>query len=228
MSGIAIITATRGRPVGLDRFIESMVLNSNNQDNVRFYLYIDEDDFETIEHIKNIKYANNIKAIIGPRIKLPEAQNVLASVATEDIFFLGADDLVMRTKGWDDLIISFFDASPDKIWLVYGEDGGNQAIATHPIIHRKWVETLGYLMPTYFESDYTDTWLDDIASRLNRKIKLPMFNEHMHFTFGKAPMDKTYYENRIRCMNTNPGGKFHDSLNVRLLEVDKLKCKMIL
>ena len=87
-------------------------------------------------------------------------------------------------------------------------DGGEAVhtqpnFATHPIISRRWVEIQGCVTPPYFSCDYADTWLNDLANDLGRKRLLPIFNEHMHWSLGKSPVDMTYVENRQRFQEDN-------------------------
>lgn len=228
MSGIALVLPTRGRPELLHRFVYSFVGNAKDPNSIKFYFYVDDDDINTIKYCtETSEFRNKFIIVVGPRIKMSETANRLVPYVTEDIFFCGGDDLIMRTPSWDTIVRDFFDKSEDKIWLAYGYDGFHTDFATHPILHRKWVETLGFLTPPYFESDYADTWLDEIATRLHRKHQLPMFNEHMHFTFGKAPMDQTYYDNRIRYSKTSPQNVYHELLEKRLEDTEKLRCKII-
>ena len=41
---------------------------------------------------------------------------------------------------------------------------------THGFLHRNWVETVGYFVPPYFSSDFNDTWLNEVADMIGRKI----------------------------------------------------------
>lgn len=224
MNKIAVVLPTRNRPHLLERFCYSVFENALNLDNVKIYLYIDEDDNLTNYGLKNIeeKYPNKIYKMIGPRILMSETANKLLPMIKEDIFYLGADDLIIRTKGWDDLIINKFNEIEDKIALLYGDDCYHAFFATHPILHRRWVEQLGYLTPPYFSSDYADTWLNDVSDKLGRKYKLPFVNEHMHFTFGKAPVDMTYAENRNRYVKDNPMDLYNRLADKRQEDVSKL------
>jgi hypothetical protein len=135
---------------------------------------------------------------------MSETANKLIPFVKEDIFFCGGDDLIFRTENWDQMVISKFDEMDDKIALLFGHDLYQTELATHPIVHRRWVEALGYITPPYFSSDYSDTWLTELADNLGRKFKLGFINEHMHFTLGKSALDSTYLENRNRFNQDNP------------------------
>lgn len=231
MSKIAILLPTRNRPNLLERFVDSVYKNCKNTENVSVYLYIDDDDELTQYALTSLskKYGKKIKALVGSRILMSETANKLFSITDkeEDIIFLAGDDLVIRTFGWDELVISKFSEIPDKIALIHGDDltldPNYKSFATHPILHRRWIETVGYATPPYFSSDYADTWLNFIADSLNRKFKVDFINEHMHWTFGKSKMDMTYLENRQRFSKDNPASVYNSMLKKRVEDCEKLK-----
>ena len=145
----------------------------------------------------------------------------------EGIIFLAGDDLVMRTDAWDTIVIESFAAIDDRIALFYGVDGAESQhpadFATHPIIHRRWFDVLGYINPPYFSCDYADTWLNTLADSVNRKFLLPIFNEHMHFTVGKSEFDSTYLEARQRFAKDNVPQQFTALAKTRDEDIQKLK-----
>lgn len=225
MNGIAVLLPTRNRPILLERFIDSVYATATHKDLIKIYLYVDLDDSTTWKCFNSLnnKYPNKIHVLVGPRIVMSEMVNKLYPLIKEDIFFLGGDDLIMKTEGWDTLIINKFNDIDDKIALLFGDDTIQIDLATHPIIHRRWVEALGYITPPYFSSDYADTWLNEIADSLDRKYKLPFVNEHTHWVNGKNNFDSTYLENRVRFQKDNPHQIFSDLKNVRLKDVEKLR-----
>lgn len=225
MSSIAVVLPTRNRPDLLERFIDSLYSKAANKDAVRVYLYVDNDDQLTKRAFPSLakNHPDKIKVLVGPRIIMSEMVNKLMPLVKEDIFFLGGDDLVMMTHGWDDLVINKFNEIEDKIALLFGDDTIQTNLATHPIIHRRWVECLGYITPPYFSSDYADTWLNDLADSLNRKFKLSFVNEHRHWTNGKGQVDSTYVENRKRYSIDNPQEIYNNLYQKRLEDIQKLK-----
>lgn len=229
MSKIAIVLPTRNRPQSLSRFITSVFDTCSDKNNISIYLYIDDDDRLTEPCVKELshKYPAKIFSLIGPRIIMSDMVNKLLPYIKEDIFFFGGDDLVLKTNEWDLEIINTFNAINDKIALLYGDDltldNNLKSFATHPILHRAWVNCLGYLAPPYFSSDYADTWLNELADSLGRKFKLKFVNEHMHWTFGKSPLDQTYIENRKRFSKDNPPQIYNSLADVRKNDLQKLR-----
>ena len=229
MNGIAVVLPTRNRPHQLERFVNSLYENAKNKENIFVYLYVDDDDTLTGYALKNLSslYGNKIFSLVGPRILMSETANKLVPFVKQDIFFMGGDDLIIRTKDWDEKIIEKFNSIEDKIALVYGDDlhpdPNYKNFATHPIVHRRWVEHLGYLTPPYFSSEYADTWLNYVADKLNRKFKLDFVNEHLHWVFGKAPRDLTYIETGMRHARDNPPAIYNSLQNKRDEDFVKLQ-----
>tara|TARA_R110001583_G_scaffold187345_2_gene348628 strand:- start:8457 stop:9173 length:717 start_codon:yes stop_codon:yes gene_type:complete len=229
MSSIAILLPTRNRPELLKRFWKSIVDTADDASSVFMYLYIDDDDTVSVSAAEDLmSESDNVFYFVGPRIVHSDMSNVLfRETQGEDIIFLGGDDLIMKTQGWDTIVKSKFDEVDDKIALVYGKDGGESQhpveFATHPIIHRKWGEILGYVNPPYFSCDYADTWSNDLADAVGRKYMLPIFHEHMHFTMGKAPFDSTYQESRFRFQQDNVPNLYRTLESKRQEDIQKLK-----
>lgn len=223
--GIAVVLPTRNRPKELHRFLGSMVVLADNPEKIKFYLYVDDDDKVTPEAIDSALQLIHprIFSLIGNRIIMSDMVNKLLPYVEEDIFFLGGDDLVMRTKGWDSIIENTFSNILDKIALLYGDDlSPCSNFATHPIIHRKWVKSLGYILPPYFSCDYADTWLNELADAIGRKIKIPIVNEHLHWTFGKAKVDLTYFEGKLRFQADRVPDIYNSKTAEREIDLAKL------
>jgi hypothetical protein len=229
MEKIAILLPTRNRPDSLKRFWDSIVETSDDLDSISLYLYMDDDDSLSPPVAAQLaKDFPNVFPFMGPRILMSKMANVLFSKAKGDIMFLGGDDLIMKTKGWDTVVRSSFDKIEDKIALFYGTDGGEglahpHNFATHPILHRKWAEVLGYINPPYFSSDYADTWSNDLADAVDRKFLLPIFHEHMHFVLGKSEFDSTYQEGKLRFRQDNVPLQYAGMGEQRNKDIEKLK-----
>jgi hypothetical protein len=107
---------------------------------------------------------------------------------------------------------------------VHGDDGVNgDKFAAFPVIHRKWVDTVGYFSPPGFPGDFCDTWLFDVANMIGRRKYLPFTMEHMHVVFGKAPMDSTYREKFARDKQINAKALYDSRLAERERDADKLR-----
>jgi glycosyltransferase involved in cell wall biosynthesis len=212
---ISICCPTRGRPENIRRLINSIGETTSVLPEV--VVYMDDDDETELP-------ATGLKIIRGPRKTLSDCWNDCAKAATGDILMFAGDDIVFKTKGWDRMVINTFESHPDKFIFVHGDDGhwGNQ-FGTHGFIHRKWYEAVGYLLPPYFVSDYGDTWLNDMANLLRRRVYLNFVTEHLHPAWGKADLDQTHKERLARGAQADVA-KVYAEMRPKLLEdVEKIR-----
>lgn len=186
-----------------------------------FVFYIDDDDTNSVDTANEL----GVRYIVGPRIVLSEMWNVCAREASHDILMQCGDDIVFQTDHWDTLVLEEFDKHADKIVLVHGRDGfQDAALATHGFLHRKWMDTVGYFVPPYFSSDYNDLWLTEVADMLGRCVYLPdVYTEHMHPVVGKASMDSTHQERLIRHVQDRVDQIYAGKLNERTQDAAKLR-----
>lgn len=190
---ISILCPTRGRPENVLRLLESLKKTSTIMPEVLFY--VDEDDLSFPQALP----FPDTEAIRGPRLLMSKMWNHLAEAADGEILMIGADDIVFKTKGWDDHVRRAFAAFPDRLVFVHGDDGVYQEkFGTHGFLHRNWIDATGYICPPYFSADFVDTWWNEISNALNRRIYLPFITEHMHPLFKKAAFDQTHKDRLAR------------------------------
>jgi glycosyltransferase involved in cell wall biosynthesis len=190
---ISILVPTRNRPKNVLRLIESAISTAKMSDKIEFIFYIDEDDQSMDMNLESSK----VKFVRGPRIWVSLALNILYSHCNGEIIMYGADDIVFKSKYWDQKVRNTFNKYDDKICLVYANDGIDQSqeIARHGFIHRRWFAVCGSAFPS-LRGFPTDLWCTDIAKLLNRLIYLKDVTiEHVHFRQGKkAMLDQTYID----------------------------------
>jgi hypothetical protein len=200
---ISLLVPTRNRPEAMERLCQSAYSTAKEKDDIEIVFYVDKDDKESKAKAEELKSKDeyNIKFLTGKRIVLSNMWNECYKIATGPIYQHAGDDIVHRTRYWDNYIRKEFEKYPDKILFVYGRDGivDSDELGTHGFIHKNWIETVGYFVPPYFSADYNDTWLTDLAKRINRLVYLPdLYIEHLHFSVGKAELDETYKDQRAR------------------------------
>mgnify|MGYP003319453233 CR=1 FL=1 len=142
---ISCLVPTRGRVVGMTEFAETIFNTANNSNDVEIIFYIDNDDLPSKERADKLKEKFNINYVFGKRIFQSQTINECCKLAKGDIFFLGADDILVETDNWDNIVVNAFDKIEDKIALFYGLEylynpGGKGG---HHFMHRKWLDTLG-------------------------------------------------------------------------------------
>jgi glycosyltransferase involved in cell wall biosynthesis len=225
---ISILCPTRGRPEMVKNFLASLLATSSEAPEV--VLYVDDDDSQTTGPSINGDQSYPIDKLImlrGPRILMTEMWNRCSEAATGEILLLSGDDVLFRTKGWDDQVRRAFAAFPDRLILVHGDDGvhGNR-FGTHCFLHRAWVDAVGYFSPPYFSSDYGDTWINDVFNALDRRIFLPIVTEHLHPIAGKRQPDKTDKERLERHKRDDVEKLYKDLEPERIADIRKVAARL--
>jgi hypothetical protein len=218
---IAILCPTRKRVSSVERLINSALENASIPELIEFIFYLDNDDLETEDFLKN---KNNVSFIKGERIVLSEMWNECSKIAKADIMMHCGDDIIFRTKNWDSLILDSFAKFDDKIIFVHGNDGyWEDKLGTHGFLHKNWVKTVGYFVPPYFSSDFNDTWLTEVSNMISRKVYVPeLLTEHMHPAFGKGNWDVTHQERLERHKRDNPESLYNQFYSKRVEDAQKL------
>jgi hypothetical protein len=196
---ISLLAATRKRPKRLLDMWNSFMNNASNKDDIELVLSIDEDDTLTLDSVRYFPYYDKIKIITQPRTKyLSSLWDRCFSICSGDILVNSSDDILMRTKNWDEIMRETFSRYDDKIVVIHCKDGINNAtFCASPVIHRRWVEAVGYIFPPIFTADFGDTWVFYVSSKIGRIIYTPsIYMEHMHFASGKSECDEVYAERR--------------------------------
>lgn len=179
---ISLMTPSRGRPESLKRMAHSARATAARR--IEIIVWLDVDDPALTDNIRVCR-EEKILYQLGPRNILHSSRwDKCLPLATGDLLAHANDDIVFRTPGWDETVEDFFAASEDKLWVVGGDDEylHSETLAPHPIVHRRWFEILGYVIPPYFDAEWGDTWVSDLANRVGRLKFLPFICEHMHFS----------------------------------------------
>lgn len=218
---ISILCPTRNRLDAMRRLVQSARETAANPTEIEFIFYVDEDDEPSAA------LADELDATVvrGPRIVLSEMWNRCWDEAKYDVAMHCGDDIIFRSRDWDLHVLYAFERFPDKIVLVHGRDGYQDAnLATHGFRHRNWVNATGYFVPPYFSSDYNDTWVTEVADALGRRVYVPeVYTEHMHPVAGKGTWDQTHQERLARHTRDNVEQKYRDLLPQRLDDIAKLR-----
>ena len=198
---ISCLVPTRGNPLGMSYFADTIFKTASNPDSVEVIFYIDNDDLPSKECADKLKEKYNIKYFFEDRIPLGKAVNECHKLSEGDIFFCGSDDIIMLTEEWDSIVIDAFNKIEDKIALFYGLEvlynpGGKGG---HHFMHRKWLDTLGYITPQYFgtgDNDHSwcnnqfsvvsDKWINSIAESVNRRFFIEIYHQHVNPRFNSS------------------------------------------
>lgn len=175
----------------LEAAMKSAVDTAHNPFNLEFVLSIDASD-HSYDDLTFDFVPCTVMVVRDDGKNLSE--RFVHKAASGPYYMMCADDVAFRTKDWDRMVLSEFSKVPDKILLVYGRDGDrshDNKHGTHPFIHKNWISATGRYLPPYFSGDFCDTWLNDLADGVGRKIMIDAYIEHLHPAFGKRPQDET-------------------------------------
>lgn len=220
---ISLLLPSRGRPGNVERLYQSLVATTIGD--WEMVVRLDADDPTAKDYPKHPE----ILYIFGPRITLSKCWNECYKVAEGPIYMHAGDDIVFKTPGWDDEVEAAFAKREDRIMFVYGDDGDpnkEKNFGTHGFLHRNWVEAVGYFVPPYFSSDFNDTWLNEVADEIGRKMKVDIETEHMHPAFGKGELDLTHAERIVRHFKDDTPALYEAKAAERAADAQKLKAVM--
>jgi len=195
MNDILVMLPSRGRPVKIVDSVHAWLHASSNKSDL--LLCLDEDD-PTLQAYKALQLEGmGAKFRIGERLKVwPTINKVVGENPDYKYYAFIGDDHILRTKGWEDLVINKIENEGKGWGVVYGDDlFQREKLATAVIISANIVKTLGYFALPGLIHLYPDNFWMDIGRGINRLFYMPeIIIEHMHFEAGKSPKDAQYAE----------------------------------
>lgn len=215
---ISLCVATRKRPGHFKRLCETALKFADHPDQIEFVSFHDDDDRTVYE------YVGNHKEIVGSRsLDIFKMANECAKVAAGDIYMYTADDFYFETEHWDTYVLQEFEKYPDKILLVVpdGESWKRWAWSGCGWVHRKWIDTVGYLLPPYDGGQAADKWLDGMARAIGRFVKLDTVRvQHTNVK------DKIHHKKNARCREGRWTNKYNRPENVKIRTGDTEKLRL--
>lgn len=191
---ISFVIPSRGRPQRLREMWESAQKTKSDPDvEIDLIIGVDADDPQVDVYIDI--FGPTRVLVAQDRISYAARCNQLVWYTDGDLMWMGNDDFLFRTVGWDTKVRTAANKVTDNIFLIFPEDGFKRAIpfATTSFLPRRVVEIMGGVFPYIFYHNCCDPYLSNIFERLGRLIYLPdVLIEHMHVNRGKAQMDDTY------------------------------------
>ena len=181
---ISFCCPSRGRPELAKRLIDTACENQDGDTEFLFYLNDDDPKLEQYQDLIEQKYYT-----IGPNQSTCFSWHLMCEKATNDVVMLMGDDVQVKTKHWDTLIVDEINKYKDKILMVVPSDGRLKTAgklgdtvrlwpdeplgAAHFAVHKNWTNTLGYLAPIFFWHWHVDSYTQKVARKLNRCLYLP-------------------------------------------------------
>jgi glycosyltransferase involved in cell wall biosynthesis len=203
---ISLLLPSRKRPQIFSRMVKSVKDTATNP--VEIVARFDEDDTESAKSAEQ----DGAIVIVGPRIrKITALWNECFDLCTGDICAQWNDDCVTITPGWDVMVEKAFAEVPDKIMCLYGRDvfGHGDRFGPHSFVSRRWIETLGFFIYPYYESDFGDTGLVELGDRIGRRRCIPFDIEHWHYSYGMCEPDENTLERLARHAENDPDSLYY-------------------
>jgi hypothetical protein len=222
---ISVLAPSRGRPAIFARMLDSLYATCANPCGIEVISYLDVDDPTAPGYRPANKY---LTYIIGPRVIFSDLWNQCYLRARGDILMHAGDDQLFDTPAWDELIENAYLSCPDRILMVHGSDLQHcDRFGAILCLSRRWVDTVGYVVPPYFVGDGPDNWINDTANALGRRLYLPYVIRHLNPIWNTAPDDATYAERRVREASA-PKNLYESDMMaaLRAKDVEKLRAVM--
>lgn len=178
---ISVLISTRGRPESLKNVFDSLEETTRDKNSLDVWVYVDDDDVVTRKCIGGDLFGNygfEINWVLGKRTgTMGEMFNTLREKCTTNpgIYMPAPDDYLFVTEHWDHIVREAFNSYPDRIVLAYPEDpitAPHQV--TFAIVSAEWTNVLGRCLTEHFPFWFDDSWLDQVAQMIQRKVKLDM------------------------------------------------------
>jgi hypothetical protein len=200
---INLMLPTRKRPDLCHRFCESAEATADSLDNFQITILVDRDDEtydELVEKLKQFKTVVILDRVDVSHIDgfpgLPFYWDIIIGQTREssDIFGMVGDDMIFRDKGWDSLVIKYFNCIPDKIGCIHFNSGAPQGknLCINSFVHKRYIEIAGGYVDSRLKGDFSDDYLTTIFRNLNRLTYVNnILLEHCHYDYGKMARDET-------------------------------------
>lgn len=200
MRKISLLVPSRERLNLKLTLISSIITTVRDINNVELIFGVDEDDptrdiaykiADAIPFVKIIDIQNN-----GKFIGINKIWNLLYPHAEGDVLGYIGDDMIFKTKDWDEKILEEFDEAnlpDDKIKLVHCYDGfrKHDEICVNAFLHKQYTEIIGYLCREEFLINWSDQWLYQSFKAVDRvKWREDIYIHHNHWVFGNRQKDE--------------------------------------
>ena len=159
---IAIILPTRGHPHRCAAILTALDHLASGEHEIEYHLIVDDDDgphdarlpSQHEAHPRTWHHAGDPAISHFARIN-----EVVVGLDVDAISWF-ADDVFPLTLHWDALIALGIDQHklPAFAWQELSDPGN----VTYPVLSRKWINAVGYMLPVHFPFWFVDTWIQQL------------------------------------------------------------------
>lgn len=231
-----IVLASRQRSQLLVHLMKSINETTSDLSKIEVIVGIDDDDAEMHDCKNHVTgWYNWVKFFSQPRSEWlnQDYLNKGANMGTGKYVIVLNDDVIFKTKDWDNIARAKFDDylkdKPDGIFLATPADAVKDhfgiSFSSFPIISRKAIETVGFAMPPNFRSWSCDIACFHMYNAVGRVLPLPeilLFHDCYHS--GSRGRDATSYHVQNIA---DAGAGFESHIHVQKLKVKIAECKII-
>jgi hypothetical protein len=185
-----VMVPTRGRPEQCRILIESYEETVAGDAGLLFITDDDDDSY------KDMDWGGAVHAVLSPRDCLTGILNRTALMYADefDVLMTIGDDHVIRTPGWDKLLLAALDDMGGSGW-VYPDDRRRNDVPEIWAMTADVVKALGF----FAIPDVSHFFCDNATGELGKRSGLLRYCpeaviEHMHYSVTGGPRDATYAE----------------------------------
>lgn len=177
-ASISVMFPSRNRPTQLAAALRSLVGTASSPERLEFIVRYDDDDEETGKALVELSAEMPVLALKGGRlgyVQLNHYYEEMALYAKGKWFLVFNDDALMRTMGWDDVIME----QPPHL-LKPAHNHPEAGFNVFPVIPRKMYAVLGY----FGLSSHVDTWFWELCRPLGleKAIDVEIFHDRADLT----------------------------------------------
>lgn len=182
---LTVTLPTRGRPALLAQALRALTANTEDKTNTVVVVASDADDDSVAQLPYELNGVTINHSVAAREDTLGAKYNRAAALAPADAYIQHADDQVIETPGWDQLVrdaLSTFNYYVDDYekaskctnapGLVYFGLGAG-TMPANTVVNAAWVASTGYMFPPHFPQWWHETWLDEVGWLTGRILWVP-------------------------------------------------------
>jgi hypothetical protein len=194
---LALVIASRGNSQTLQATIAE-TLKGVVLESTKVVVGLDEDDASlqsALNSLASFPEKAHVKAVLGPRPDaIGDVYNRCVAQEPADIYVNGADDVIIRTAGWDAAIVDATAKVPDFIGVVgFGKMPVASALPVMCAVTRPLIDRMGYFLQPFTPYWWMDTWLFEITHLIGRMIPVDLDVECLEWKKTRGMRELTYW-----------------------------------